>query len=506
MLSVLIFLPLIASALVLFSNKDNAGFHRGVALASSLLTFLLSLLIWRAFDSDSYAMQFVENVSWIPALGIHYHLGIDGLSLPLLLMTTVVSLVSAIASASIQVRTREYFFWLLMLQTGILGLFVSLDLFLFYVFWEATLVPMYFLISAWGGERREYAGTKFFLFTLAGGVFMLLGIIALYFASAGISGGARTFDIVALIQLAQSGQMQLAGTAALLIFLGLYVGFAVKVPGFPFHTWLPLTHVETPIPVVILSGVMLKMGAYGILRVIYPIFPEQTKMFLPVLVVIATINIVYGALCAMAQTDLKRMLAYSSIGHMGYCLLGMAAVMGNSNAAHAGLSGAVLQMVNHSFISASLFLLVGVLEDRTGARDINAFGGLAGRVPVFAGLLMLQAFASMGLPGLSGFVSEFLAFLGAFGGTFAHFNFKIPAAIATLGILLTAVYLLSMIKAVLMGEPNAKWESRFTDLKPRELVTIVPLAALTVAVGVYPAFVLNMMDATLTHLIKLVAG
>jgi NADH-quinone oxidoreductase subunit M len=507
MLTALTFLPLVGSVVVLLSKKENSAFHRTAATVFSALTFVLSLLMWPAFDSSGFAMQFVENVSWIPSFGINYHLGVDGLSFPLVLMTTLLSLVSVIASFGIEKRTREYFFWFLLLETGMLGLFVSLDFFLFYVFWEVTLVPMYFLIGIWGGPKREYAAIKFFLFTLLGSVLMLLSIVALYFASAG-AGGTRTLDILKLIDLAHNGQLQLAGTAALLTFLGFYVAFAVKVPVFPFHTWLPLAHVEAPTAVsVILAGVLLKMGIYGMLRVMYPIFPEQTKMFLPVLVVIAAINIVYGAFCAMSQKDMKRLVAYSSVNHMGYCLLGMAAVMGNPNAAHAGMSGAVLQMVNHGIITGSLFLLVGVLYDRTHTRDIDAFGGLAGRIPIFAGLLLMQAMASQGLPGLAGFVSEFLCFLGGFGGSFGGFNFKIAASVSVIGIIVTAVFFLRLIKLVLMGEFNPKREVDIGgDMTARELVTVVPLAALTLVLGVHPALLLNLMDSTLVHLVKLVAG
>jgi NADH-quinone oxidoreductase subunit M len=503
----LTFLPLLGGVIILFSNKENARFHRTAATVFSALTFVVSLPMWPGFDLSTAAMQFVENVSWIPSFGINYHLGVDGLSFPLILLTTLLSLVSVIASFSINKRTREYFFWFLLLETGMLGLFVSLDFFLFYVFWELMLIPMYFLIGIWGGPKREYAAIKFFLFTLIGSVLMLLSIIAVYFASGNMGGGERTLDIVKLTALAQGGQLQLVGSAAILVFLGFYVAFAIKIPAFPFHTWLPLAHVEAPTAVsVILAGVLLKMGVYGILRVLYPIFPEQTKMFLPVLLVIAVINIVYGALCAMSQKDMKRMVAYSSVNHMGYCLLGLAAVMGNPNAAHAGLSGAVLQMITHGLITGSLFLLVGVIYDRAHTRDIDAFGGLSGRIPIFAGLMLMQLMASLGLPGLAGFISEFLCFLGGFGGSFDGFNFKIAAAISVFGILITAVFFLRLIKLVLMGEFNPKWEGHMPEITFRELVTVVPLAVLTVVLGVYPSLALNLMDVSLTHLLKMVAG
>ncbi len=507
-LSLLTFLPLIGGVIIMFSNKENSSFHRTVATVFAGVTFLLSLTLWPKFDTATAAMQFVEKIPWIPTFNIDYHMGVDGLSFPLVLLTTFLSLISIIASYSVDKRTKEYFFWFMLLETGMLGLFVALDFFLFYVFWEITLVPMYFLIGVWGGPKREYAAIKFFLFTLFGSVFMLLSMIALYFASgSGLPGNERTLDLVKLAELAHNGQLQLVGTGAMLIFLGLYLAFAIKVPAFPFHTWLPLAHVEAPTAVsVILAGVLLKMGTYGILRVCYPILPEQTKLFLPVLIVIATINIVYGAFCAMAQKDMKRMVAYSSVNHMGYCLLGMAAIMGNPNAAHAGLSGAVLQMVNHGIITGSLFLLVGVIYDRAHTRDIDAFGGLASRTPIFAGIMIMQAMASLGLPGLAGFISEFLAFLGGFGGSFGGFNFKIWTGISVIGILVTAAFFLRMVKLVLMGEFNPKWEGHMPDVTARELVTLVPLMALTLALGVYPAFMLRLMDTSITQLIKMVAG
>ncbi len=507
-LSLLTFLPLIGGIIILFTKKENSQLHRTVSTVFAGVTFLLSLGLLTKFDSSLATMQFIEKIPWIATFNIEYHLGVDGLSFPLVLLTTFLSLISIIASYGIDKRTKEYFFWFMMLETGMLGLFVALDFFLFYVFWEITLVPMYFLIGVWGGPKREYAAIKFFLFTLFGSVFMLLSMIALYFASGtGLPGSERTLDLVRLAELGHSGQLQLAGTAAMLVFLGLYLAFAIKVPAFPFHTWLPLAHVEAPTAVsVILAGVLLKMGTYGILRVCYPILPEQTKLFLPYLIVIAAINIIYGAFCAMAQKDMKRMVAYSSVNHMGYCLLGMAAIMGNPNAAHAGISGAVMQMITHGIITGSLFLLVGVIYDRAHTRDIDAFGGLAGRIPIFSGLMIVSAMASLGLPGLAGFIGEFLCFLGGFGGSFDGHNFKIWTAVSVIGIVVTAAFFLRMLKQVLMGEFNPKWEGHMPEVTTRELVTLVPLVVLTVVLGVYPSLALRLMDATVTNLIKMVAG
>jgi NADH-quinone oxidoreductase subunit M len=366
---------------------------------------------------------------------------------------------------------------------------------------------MYFLIGIWGGPSKEYAAIKFFLFTLFGSVFILLSMLALYFASGtGLPGAERTFDFVRLAELGSAGKLQLSVGGAMLVFLGLYIGFAIKIPAFPFHTWLPLAHVEAPTAVsVILAGVLLKMGIYGLLRVCYPILPEATKTFLPIFIVIAAVNIVYGAFCAMAQKDMKRMVAYSSINHMGYCMLGMAAVFGNPNAASAGLNGAVLQMVNHGLITGSLFLLVGVLYDRTHTRDISGFGGLASRVPIFAGLLTVQALASLGLPGLAGFVSEFLCFLGGFGGSFGGNDFRLWAGVSVLGIIITAAFFLKMIKDVLLGEFNPRWEGKIPEISARELISVSPLVAMTVLLGLYPALVLRLMNTTLGQLIRMMA-
>jgi len=501
----LTFTPLIGAVAILLSPKNEARIHRWVAVAFSGLAFLLSLWVLLQFDPSNPGIQFGENYPWIATFNIFYHLGVDGISLPLVILTTLLSLISIIASFGIDRRTKEYFFWFLMLEAGMVGLFLSLDLFLFYIFWEVSLVPMYFLIGIWGGPQKEYAAVKFFLFTLFGSVFMLLSMLALYFASGtGAAGSERTLDLIRLAEIAGKGGLHLT-IPAMLVFLGFFVAFAIKVPAFPFHTWLPLAHVEAPTPVsVILAGVLLKMGAYGLLRISFPILPEATKMFIPVLIVIATINIIYGAFCAMAQKDMKRMVAYSSINHMGYCLLGMCAIMGNPNAAHAGIVGSVFQMVNHGLITGSLFLIVGVIYDRTHVRDIDAFGGLASQVPIFAGIMIIQVLGSMGLPGLAGFVSEFLCFLGGFGGNFDGYNLQIWAGISIVGIVITAAFFLRMIKLVLLGEFNLKWGGQMPDLTARELVTLVPLVVLTVVLGIFPGLALDLMNSTADRLIQIV--
>jgi NADH-quinone oxidoreductase subunit M len=495
MLSLITFLPFIGGLIILALPKERKELIRGVAVVSSGLALLVSILAWVKFDAATGgwdSMQLVERFSWIPTFGIQYAVGIDGLSLPMILLTTVLSVVAMIASFGIETRIKEYFFWFLLLETGMLGVFVSLDMFLFYVFWEITLVPMYFLIGIWGGPKREYAAVKFFLYTLAGSVLMLLGILALYFASA-----PHTFDIVELTRQSST----FVGTRFIWVFLALFVGFAVKVPVFPFHTWLPLAHVEAPTAVsVILAGVLLKMGTYGLLRVSFSILPEATKWFSPYLLGLAVINIVYGAFCAMSQKDMKRMVAYSSVNHMGYCLLGMAAITGTNPAA--GLSGAVMQMVTHGIITGSLFLLVGVLYDQAHTRNIDDFGGLGARLPVFAGILTVQAMASLGLPGLAGFVAEFLCYLGAFGLREQLFW----VCVSVIGIVVTAAFFLKLIKDVFLGAFNPRWEGVLSEMKTRELITVVPLVALTILIGVYPTFLIQKMGPTLEQLILHVVG
>ncbi|MFA6092831.1 MAG: NADH-quinone oxidoreductase subunit M [Elusimicrobiota bacterium] len=480
-LSLTIFLPLAGALILLFIPKEKTAALRAVGVAATALAFLVSLIALFLFDpsqpGNELTMRLTEDLAWIPSFNIRYFLGVDGLSFPILLLTTLLSLLAAVYSMNIQVRVKEFYFWYLLLETGMLGVFCALDLFLFYFFWEVTLVPMYFLIGIWGGPKKEYAAIKFFLFTLFGSVFMLLAMLALYFASA-----PHTFDMMALAKAHASFSREFQ----IIVFLGFYLGFAVKIPAFPFHTWLPLAHVEAPTGVsVILAGVLLKMGVYGILRVCYTILPAGFEWFLPFFVIIALINIVYGALCAMAQTDMKRMVAYSSINHMGYAMLGIAAVSST------GFAGAALQMITHGLITGALFLLVGVIYDRAHTRDINAFGGLAAKLPVYAGLMSLTCFASLGLPGLAGFISEFLCFLGAFPA------WKIYTSIAVIGILVTAAFFLRMLQKVFMGPINEKWAG-MSDMDARELFAVVPLAALTVLFGVWPKLLLDMMNPTLS--------
>jgi NADH-quinone oxidoreductase subunit M len=482
MLSLIAWSPLVGALIVLMLPKENKRAIQIVSFTAAGISLLASLWLIPQFDRSAVTMQFVEKWAWIPSLNVSYFLGVDGLSFPLVLLTTFMSFIALIASLGIEKRMKEYFFWFLTLEVGMLGVFMALDLVLFYVFWELTLVPMYFLIGVWGGPRKEFAAIKFFLYTLTGSVFMLLSILALYFRSV-----PHTFDMTVLM----SSQMQslFDPRFQILVFLGLYFGMAIKIPAFPFHTWLPLAHVEAPTPIsVILAAVLLKMGVYGLLRISFGITPLGFHWFLPALLVVAVINIVYGALCALAQTDMKKMVAYSSVNHMGYCLLGIAGMTA------AGMSGAVLQMVNHGIISGALFLLVGVIYDRAHTRDMSAFGGLAVKLPVYAGIMFLTCFASLGLPGLSGFISEFLCFLGAFQA------WKWGTAISVLGIIATAAFFLRMMQKVFLGPVNEKWAG-LEDLTLREKASLLPLVAIMIWFGVNPKWPLDLMNATVAHLL-----
>ena len=480
-LSALIACPLIGMLLVLCLPKQEVRTIRFVALLSTGAALLLSIHLLNAFH-PSAAVQFQEVHAWIPQLNIFYHLGIDGISFPMVLLTTLLSFLACIGSFSITERHKEYFALYLLLEVGMLGTFLALDLFLFYVFWELVLVPMYFLIGIWGGGRREYSAFKFFVYTLAGSLFMLLGILALYFHTS-----PHTFDMLELARLGHSFPLGLQQ----ILFVAFFLGFAVKVPVFPFHTWLPDAHVDAPTPgSVLLAGVLLKMGGYGFFRISYPICPDAAQYFAWVMALLGTINIVYGAFVALAQTDFKRLVAYSSVSHMGFVLLGLASLTPE------GMNGAMFQMFSHGILTGAMFLLVGVLYDRTHTRELSAFGGLGARVPVYAGFLMFFSLASLGLPGLSGFVAEFLSLVGSF----QVMRLQGLTIVSLLGIVLAAAYMLKVIRLVLLGPLNEKWRT-LTEMNWRERISLIPLMEVALAVGVYPLFLLSVQDGALRALI-----
>ena len=478
LLSWIVFSPLAGALAILFIPKSKTAACKWIAAAATGLGLLLGLFLLVLFNAADPGFQRVEKYVWIPQIGVHYFLGVDGISVSMVFLTLLLSFLACVGSFGIKEREKAYYFLYLLLVTGMLGTFLALDLFFFYVFWEVVLVPMYFLIGIWGGPRKEYAAIKFFLYTLLGSLFMLLGILALYFHEA-----PHTFSIP---DLAGRGYPMLFQQ---LVFLAFFLGFAIKVPIFPFHTWLPDAHVEAPTPIsVVLAGVLLKMGAYGFFRVSYPILPQGSEWFRPAMVLLAVIGIVYGGFVALAQKDFKKMVAYSSVSHMGFILLGLAAFTRD------GFNGALLQMFNHGTITGGLFLLVGVLYDRAHTRDLDAFGGLGARMPVYAGILSFFSLASLGLPGLSGFVSEFLCLLGAF-PVYPWF-----AALACVGIILAATYLLYMMQRVLLGPLNNRW-ANLSEISRREIFTLTPLMILILAVGVYPKIILNYLSPALAALL-----
>ncbi len=497
-LSVIVFFPVVGAVLLLFFPRGpkSESLVKGFSIFWSLIPLALATYLWFwIFNPTSASMQFEETAMWIASVNIRYHVGIDGLSIPLFWLTTLLTTLSLFYSARvIHERVREFFLMFLLLETGMLGVFVSLDFFLFYVFWEIGLVPMYFLIAIWGHaeDRPQYSAIKFFLYTLAGSVFMLLAIIAVYInTSTATSPG--TFDI---IELAAKRPFQNDFAFASLAFWAFFLAFAIKVPLFPFHTWLPDAHTAAPTAgSVILAGILLKLGTYGFVRVLLPIFPQVFQANAVLIAVLAAISIVYGALVAMTQTDFKRLIAYSSVNHMGYVILGVAAAAAAGaatlNDKSIALNGAVLQMFNHGVITGALFFIVGMLYERTHTRKLSDFGGLGTKVPVYGAILLVASFASLGLPGLAGFVSEFLVFRGALA------NLTLISVISVAGIVFTAaMFLWKVIQNVLLGPLNEKWAA-IKDMERYEVVTLFPLIVLMVLIGVYPSVILETIN-TLT--------
>ncbi len=488
------FVPLIGAAVITAMPSKAKNLHRWTALAFAAVPLLLAVQLFFAFDRSTSDIQLWTQVDWIQAFNIQYFVGVDGISVTMVLLTALLSFLCVIASWGISKATKGYFALFLLLETGMLGVFIALDFFLFYVFWEVMLLPMYFLIGIWGGPRKEYAAIKFFLYTLAGSVLMLLVMIAFYFNVKDPATGGHTFNLLHMMNQANHGSWLVDPTVRHVLFLGLFIGFAIKVPIVPFHTWLPDAHVEAPTAVsVILAGVLLKMGTYGILRICYPILPDAARWFALPLAILGAINIVYGAMCAMAQTDMKKLVAYSSVSHMGYVLLGMAVFN------EAGITGAVLQMFNHGTITAMLFLMVGVIYDRAHHREINGFGGLGLQMPRYTSVFSLALFAALGLPGLSGFVGEALVFVGAFS------VYRTVTIVSAIGIILGAAYVLWMLQRVFLGPLNEKY-SELPDINARELVSVLPVAAIVILLGVYPPPIIEMIKTSLLNLIAQIPG
>ncbi|HUI46586.1 MAG TPA: NADH-quinone oxidoreductase subunit M [Nitrospirota bacterium] len=478
LLSFMIFLPVLGAFLLLFIK--NASMARWIALGFSVAELVLCIPLLLNFDATIPHMQFGESMPWIAAWNINYRLGVDGISVLFVVLTALLTTISIMVSwSAIQDRVREFMLSLLFLEAAIIGVFVSLDLFLFYIFWEAMLIPMYLLIGIWGGPKRLYAAIKFFLYTLVGSVLMLVAIIAVYFAA------GHTFDVLALMNY------KFGRTFQMVAFAAFFAAFAVKVPMFPFHTWLPDAHVEAPTAgSIILAGILIKMGAYGFLRFSLPFFPDAAIAWTPAIMTLSVIAIIYGAYMAFAQTDFKKLIAYSSVSHMGFVTLGIFAL--NSQ----GLEGGILQMLNHGISTGALFLAVGVIYERTHTRLIADYGGIAARVPVYAAFLLIIIFSSIGLPGTNGFIGEFTILLGAF------LHYKPYAVISCLGIILGAGYMLWLYQRVAFGKITNPHNEHLADMNLREVAAALPLVLLVFVIGLYPNSAFGIMHVSVSNLIE----
>ena len=478
-LSVIIFLPVIGAIVIaLLPNATPRRIKRTAALFT-LVPFILSVALFSMFDRSLVGTpQFVEQVSWIPSIDIQYFIGIDGLSLPMVILTTLLGFLAVLVSWKIDLRVREYFAWLLVLETGILGVFCSLDLILFFLFWEVEIIPMYLLISIWGTGRKEYSAIKFVLYTLLGSALMLAGILILY-------SQVHTFDMVALAGMGiEAG---IGSTMAAVLFFLLFIGYAIKLPVFPLHTWLPDAHTDAPTAVsVILAGVLLKMGGYAMLRVCVSIFPETSQVYAPLLLALAVVGILYGAAVTLRQTDLKRLIAYSSISHMGYVLLGIFAL------SQVSMTGATLQMFSHGFVTGLLFALVGLVYEKAHERSIPKLGGLARRMPIILVVFSVAGLASLGLPGTSGFAAEFLVFLGSFSSGIVP-GVQIYTILGVLGVVLTAGYILWMLQRVFYGPPKEEYDG-VPDANRLEMFTIFSMVAVIMLIGLYPKILTDVIS------------
>ncbi len=499
LLSTILFFPMLSAVAMLFLPKGENKLFRWFAFGASLVPFALTLVAWFQFKSDQPGFQFEETYIWYQAIGSSLHLGVDGLSLTMVLLTTLLTPLAILASFSVSDRVKPYMMLFLFLETGMLGVFMALDLLIFFVFWEVGLVPMYFLINQWGSANKDYASLKFLIYTMGGSLGLLLAVQML-----GVLFG--TYDLITLYQRwnsLESGSILMGmsvHTVKTIAFWAFVIAFAIKVPLWPFHTWLPDAHTEAPTAgSMLLAGVLLKLGAYGFLRLVLPLYPVEAKMFAGALALLATAAIVFGAFGSFGQTDFKRLVAYSSVNHMGFVVLGIAAAafaIGTQDATIA-LNGAILQMFNHGLSSAGMFFLVGVIYERTHTRNLEEFGGLFPIIPIYGGLLIFTSMASLGLPGLNGFISEFLVVRGAFPVLTAY------TAISMLGLLFTGAYILKGIKKVLHGPMNEHWahgEHRLTEINAREIVVMIPLMALILWIGIYPAWILDVINKAVVML------
>jgi len=499
LLSLILFLPTLVALVLFFLPKDEMKLIRWAALVGSMLPLALSLVLWFSFKSDVAGFQFEEQYTWYEAINSSLHLGVDGLSLTMVLLTTFLTPLAILASFGITDRVKAFMMLFLFLETGMLGVFMSLDLLIFFVFWEVGLVPMYFLINQWGSANRNYASLKFMIYTMGGSLGLLLAVQML-----GVAFG--TYDLARLYELWPAAQSLNniswldVSTIKTIAFWAFTIAFAVKVPLWPFHTWLPDAHTEAPTAgSMILAGVLLKLGAYGFLRLILPLYPEQAKYFAGALAFLATAAIVFGAFGSYGQTDFKRLVAYSSVNHMGFVVLGIAAAAAASGTINStiALNGAILQMFNHGLSAAGMFFLVGVIYERTHTRDLTQFGGLFPLVPVYGGILIFTSMASLGLPGLNGFISEFLVVRGAWPILTAY------TAISMLGLLFTGAYILKGIKNVLHGPMNEHWahgEHKLTEINIREIIVMAPLMAMILWIGVWPAWILDVINKAVVSL------
>jgi len=491
-LSTILFLPAAGALVIALTKSKDEKVTKRLALLFTAIPMVLAIYLFVAFDRSGGAavMQFQEKYLWIAPLNAHYHLGVDGLSMPLLLLTTLLGFLAVLISWKVHMRTREYFAWLLLMETSIIGVFVSLDLLLFFIMWEIEVIPMYFLISIWGSGRKGYSATKYVIYTLLGSAFMLAGILSLYFTTGSL-------DMINIAHLGM-GFVQTAMPAAAIFWL-LFIGFAVKLPMFPLHTWLPDAHTDAPTAVsVMLAGVLIKMGGYGMIRLCVSMFPNQAQQYAQILIILALVGIIYGAAVTLMQTDIKRLIAYSSISHMGYVLLGIFAL------GEVSLTGAALQMFSHGVVTGLLFAMAGLVIHNIEVRDMRKLGGLARQVPIIMAVFVIAGLASLGLPTTSGFAAEFLIFLGSYtSGVVPHLN--VYTLIAIIGVVLTAGYILWMIQQAFHGPPKEEYNG-VKDADNLEKVYMFVLVAVIMLVGIYPAVLTDVFKVGIAPIVGLIGG